>query len=153
VVVLLVASVLPTSLYLVSWRFTDLARHDYPYYLTRADVNGLEWLEVNSQPSDVVLSSLTIGQYVPYVAGDHAFLAHWAETLDYFHKRALVAQFFDPTFSDADRVGMLRKYNVRYVFYSQSERELGSYDLDRASYLRKVFSVPGATIYKVDDEN
>ena len=54
----------------------------------------MAWLDENSRPEDVVLSSLTIGQYVPSVAGNSAFLAHWAQTLDFFEKRRLVGEFF-----------------------------------------------------------
>jgi hypothetical protein len=148
----LVVAVLPTTLYLYAWRFTNLAEHDYPYYLTRGEVAGLQWLNQNTHPSDVVLSSLTIGQYVPYVAGDHAFLAHWAETLDYFQKQDLVSQFFNPSFGDANRRSLLLQYGVRYVFYSASERALGSFDPSAAAYLQKVYSDSGTTIYQVRDD-
>jgi hypothetical protein len=42
----------------------------------------------------VVLSSLTIGQYIPAYTGAHAFLAHWAQTLDFFGKSRMVDEFF-----------------------------------------------------------
>jgi len=146
---LFVLATLPVNLYLVSWRVLELSRHDYPYYLHRDDVAALDWLSEHSRPEEVVLSSLTIGQYVPSAAGNSAFLAHWAMTLDYFEKRRLVGQFYNAGTPDAARLETLRRYGVRYVFYAQPERELGQFDPASVPYLRPAFVSPGATVYQV----
>ena len=148
---LLVAAVLPTNLYLYAWRFVDLARHDYPYYLHRDEVAALRWLDVNAQPSDVVLSSLAIGQYIPSVSGKKAFLAHWAQTLDFYGKRGMVAQLFDPATPEDARVRILARHRVLYVFYGEQERALGGFDPEQAPYLTRVFSSPNALVYRVQD--
>ena len=110
----------------------------------------MRWLEINSQPSDVILSSLTIGQYLPSVSGNHAFLAHWAQTLDYFNKRRMVDTFFDPTASEPERLQLLVRFNVRFVLYGDQERALGAYDPDRSPYLSRVFSSQRASVYRFD---
>ena len=73
---------LPTNLYLWAWRFTDLGRHDYPYYLYEDEIQALGWLRENAEPDDTALSSLALGQYIPAISGSKAFLAHWAQTVD-----------------------------------------------------------------------
>jgi hypothetical protein len=149
--VILVLAVLPTNAYLYAWRFVDLRRAESPYYLNYDDVAAMRWLESHSSPSEVVLSSLTIGQYIPSTSGNTAFLAHWAQTLDFFTKRRLVAQFFDTRVSDGDRMQFLTLYNVRYVFHGPEERTLGSFDPEGSAYLEKVFSSPCTSVYRVTE--
>jgi hypothetical protein len=81
--ILLLLAVLPTNLYLEAWRVLDLGRHDYPYYLGRDDVAALDWLDENVTPDDVVLSSFTIGHYLPGMTGARAFLSNAVMTMDY----------------------------------------------------------------------
>jgi hypothetical protein len=145
----LVAAVLPANVYHYAWRFVDLARHDYPYYLERDDVAALQWLEANAQPSDVVLSSLTVGQYVPSISGSRPFLAHWAATLDFFEKRRLVARFFDPQVSDDERREIVARFGVTHVFHGKPERALGTYEPEQSAYFDRVFSSPHAAVYQV----
>jgi uncharacterized membrane protein len=92
---------------------------------------------------------LTIGQYIPSTSGNTAFLAHWAQTLDFFNKRRMVAQFFDTRVPDGERIQFLSLYDVRYVFYGPEERALGTFDPDGSAYLEKVFSSPRTSVYRV----
>jgi hypothetical protein len=153
VVVVFAIAVLPTNLYLWAWRFVDLARHDYPFYLHREDAAALDWLRENTSPDDVVLCSLTIGQYVPAVSGNTAFLAHWAQTVDFYDKRNRVARFFDVAAPDEERVETIYNFGVDYVFYGPAERELGDYDPATASWLDLTFSAPQAEVYRVKDHS
>lgn len=145
-------AVLPTNVYLWTWRFVDLARHDYPYYLYRDEIAALDWLRENTSPDDVVLSSLTVGQYVPAVSGNTAFLAHWAQTVDFYDKRDRVARFFDAAASDVERAETLHTFGVDYVLYGPAERELGDYDPAVASWLALAFSMPQVDVYRVKDD-
>jgi hypothetical protein len=141
--------ILPTNIYLLAWRFVELARHDYPYYLYKDEISGLKWLEANAQPDEVALSSLTVGQYLPALTGLHAFLAHWAQTLDFFNKSAMVEEFFAEQTSEARRQEILQQYGVDYVFYGPAEQALGNYVPDNSSFLKPVFSAPQVTVYAV----
>ena len=148
-VALLIAAVLPTNVYLWTWRFTDLARHDYPFYLHRDDVAALDWLRENSSPDDVVLCSITVGQYVPAISGNTAFLAHWAQTVDYYDKVERVARFFDASAPDGRRVETLRAFGVDYVLHGPAERNLGDYDPATAPWLELAFSTSHVDVYRV----
>ncbi|MFN8637423.1 MAG: hypothetical protein U0893_26525 [Chloroflexota bacterium] len=149
--ILFLLLVLPTNLYLVSWRVLDLSRHKYPDYLYKDDVAALAWIEQQSAatPADVVLSSLEIGHWIPGLTGAHAFLAHGANTLDFYGKRAMVQRFYAADGSDQDRQATLAKFRVRYVFYGPSERALGTFDPATASYLEAAFTTPHTTVYRV----
>ncbi len=145
----LLLAVIPTNVYLWTWRFVDLGRYDYPYYLSDDEVQALSWLEANATEEDVVLSSLTLGQYIPFLTGGRAFLAHWAQTLDFFGKRDIVEGFYSGAVEDGWREEILRRYSVDYVFYGPAEKALGGYTPDRSPLLRAVFTAPTVDIYAV----
>jgi hypothetical protein len=147
--VILLLVVLPTNLYLLAWRFVDLARHDYPYYLYRDDVAALDWLRQNASPDDVVLSSLTVGQYLPAISGSKAFLAHWAQTVSFFDKRDRVARFFDAATSAEERVETLQTFGADYVFHGPAERNLGDYNPAATPWLTRAFSSSQVNVYSV----
>jgi hypothetical protein len=147
--VIFVLAVLPVNIYLLSWRMVDLGRRDYPYFLAHDEVSAMRWLESNTPSSDVVLSSLTIGQYVPSVSGNTAVLAHWAQTLDFYGKREQVSRFFDPAAPDAERAAILGSYDIRYVVHGPAERALGAFDPDGSPYLERVYSGTNVSVYRV----
>lgn len=144
--------VLPTNVYLWTWRFVDLARHDYPFYLYRDEITALEWLRGHARPDDVVLASLTVGQYVPAISGNAAFLAHWAQTVDFYDKAERVAYFFDAAVPDTERVETLHTFGVDYVLHGPAERALGDYDPANASWLTLAFSTPQVDVYRVEGD-
>jgi hypothetical protein len=135
-----------TNLYLFAWRFYDLSRHDYPYYLHRDEIAALRWLEANVQPDDVVLSSLELGQYIPAETGAHAFLAHWAQTVDYYGKEAAVAHFFDTATLEHERLQIVADFDVDYVFFGPAERSLGNHSLPDDANFQAVFAQGGVII-------
>lgn len=149
VAAILIASILPTNVYLLAWRFYDLSRHDYPFYVSTDDTRAFDWLETNARSQDVVLSSLTIGQFLPAWTGTNAFLAHWAETLDFFGKVEAVKRFYAVDSPNAERQALLERFSVDYVYQGRPERALGSFDPARASYLALVFESPDVRIYSV----
>jgi uncharacterized membrane protein len=96
-----------------------------------------------------VLSSLTIGQYVPALSGNTAFLAHWAQTVGFYDKRDRVVRFFDTSVPDEERAETLHIFGVDYVLHGPAERELGDYDPGTAPWLTLTFSTPRVDVYRV----
>jgi len=147
---LLLLLVVPTNIYLWSWRFFDLSRHDYPFYLHVDEIQALRWLEDHAEGDDVIISSLTIGQYIPAWTGARAYLAHWAQTLDFYSKRENVELIFDNSTSPAEREAILTAGSVDYVFYGPAERKLGIYSPREADFLIEIYSKGEVTIYRAD---
>lgn len=152
VVAAFVLAVLPTNVYLWAWRFVDLARHSYPYYLYRDEIAALDWLQENTLPDDVVLCSLTVGQYVPALSGNTAFLAHWAQTVGFYDKRDRVGRFFDAAVRDEERAETVHSFGVGYVLQGPAERRLGDHDLATTPWLELAFSAPPVDIYHVRND-
>lgn len=150
--VLLLVLVIPTNLYLLAWRFVDLSRYGYPYYLEQDYIQAFDWLRANTAPEMVVLSSLEIGQYVPGISGNSAFLAHWANTVDYFDKVQRVQGFFAANAPAAYRLETVRQFGVDYVLYGPAERLIGGYDPAGLGWLTPVFETAQVKLYRVQVE-
>lgn len=146
---LLLAAVLPTNLYLLAWRFIDLRRADYPYYLYRSDAAAMECLAAHAAPDDVVLSAFETGHFLPGLTGTRAFLSNAVMTLDFNLRRAQVAEFFAAGTADAARQALLAENGVDYVYVSPLERALGGFDPAQAPYLSRVFDSADTQIYRV----
>jgi hypothetical protein len=147
--ILFLLAVIPSNLYLLAWRVVVLNRHDYPFYLYQDDVAAMRWLDEHTNPDDVVLSSFTIGHYIPGLAGNKAFLSNAVMTMDFNHKREMVNDFFDSATPDNERLAMIQKYGIRYVFFGLAERALGDYDPSTTSWLALMFSSPQVDVYSV----
>jgi hypothetical protein len=143
--------IVPTNVYLFFWRFLDLSRNDYPYYMYHEELAGMNWLEQNAHADDVVLSSEMTGQYIPAWTGTYAFLAHWAQTVDYYTKVDMVSAFYSEDIDHTRRQEILAQYSVDYVFHGPAERMLGAFEPVNASFLDQVYSSPLVSIYKVKD--
>ena len=147
VIAIFVLGMLPTNLYLWAWRFTELRRHEAPFFITRDELQAMSWIEQHAQPEDAVLCSLNTGAYLPMQTGVHAYLAHWAQTLHFKDKQANVNAFFAPATSDEKRLALLQADHVNYVFYGPSERALGTHSPATLSALQLVFTKGDVEVY------
>jgi len=146
---LLAVLAVATNVYLVAWRFVDFRRLEAPYYLTRGEVESLAWLEAHATADDVVLADLEYGQHVPVRTDARAFLAHWAGTLDFHRKRAMVRDVFDPTVSDARRREILAEYRVTYLVVRERDNADEALSAAVGRYLTLAFSSGDTTVYRV----
>jgi uncharacterized membrane protein len=146
---LFLLAVLPTNLYLFAWRIVDLNRHTYPYYLYLSELNAFQWIEANADPDDVVLSSFDVGHYLPGFTGSKAFLANAVMTMNFFYKHEAVTAFYGTEMSDNERLELLQKYNIRFIFHGPAERRLGEYDPEQSPLFQKVFTSDETDVYEV----
>jgi len=144
---LFVLLIVPTNVYLLAWRLVDLNRGAYPYYLYQDEVAAMEWLAQHADVDDVVLSSLTTGQYFPMISGTRAIIAHWASTVDFATKRELVSRFFSTDSSDIDRLRIIDDLSVDYVFYGPLERSLGAFDPGASDLFEPVLDSRHVSLY------
>jgi hypothetical protein len=149
VVAAILVAIIPTNVYLFAWRFVDLGRHSMPYYLSSDELAALNWLDQHTEPDDVVLSSLDFGQFVPAEAGAHAFIAHWAQTVDFYTKQDLVDQFYNAGTDPSLRKQTLDDYSVDYVVFGPSERAVGAWTPEGSSGLVSRYESFEVSVYEV----
>jgi hypothetical protein len=146
---LLVLLVLPTNLYLLAWRVYDLSRYEAPFYLTSDEGAALAWLENTADADTVVLSGLTLGQFVPVYSDARTFLGHWAQTAHFYEKREQVQAFFTPSTSEDTRLALLQAFKINYVIHGAEERALGTYDPAASSLLELAFERGDVRVFRV----
>ena len=146
---LMLILVLPANLYIFGWRMLDMHRHNYPFFLYKDDVAALQWLEVHAEREDIVLSSFTIGHYLPGLTGSRPFLSNAVMTINFAEKQELVSRFFANEATDAERCTFLTRYNIQYLIYGEAERALGDFDPTGSSLFNPIFMTERTGIYQV----
>jgi hypothetical protein len=148
--VIVVLLVIPTNVYLYTWRFIDLRRQSAPYYLNADEAAALDWLAANAGPDDVVLAPEVMGQFVPNYGKSRAYLAHWAMTNRYYERVSNVRTFFTPELLDAIRVDLARRDGVTLVLRAGAVPGLTeTFDPSASPLFETVFSRPRAQVFRI----
>lgn len=145
----LVALTLPSTLYLLLSFSLAAATQDPRLFLSRDEVEAINWLQQNSNGEDVILSSYPTGNRLPALTGRRVVWGHWNLTLSYENKRREVERFFDSRTPDSERSKFLREYRVSFLYFGPYERALGDFDPTQANYLACVFSQQDVRVYRV----
>jgi hypothetical protein len=141
---------MPSNLLLIANSLIQVSRISPPIFHERIELEAMDWLAAHTQPSETVLSSYQVGNYIPARAGNRVFLGHGPETIYVEEKENIVRQFFQAQTSDACREEILRQYNIAYLFYGPAERALGDFPPAARPYLEETFTNGRYTIYAVN---
>jgi hypothetical protein len=147
---MVVALMSMSNLYLTAG-FTAAAAGRSPAIFWPADMlAGVDWLGENTSREETILAAFDTGNLIPARIGHRVVLGHWIETVAYEDRLAQVTRFFDAATSDEERLALLQRYGVSYVFHGPYERALGAFDPSTASYLILAVQLPAVSIYRVD---
>lgn len=147
---LIVVATFPSNLYLLTSASLAALQGHPALFHTEAENQAIDWLAENSQPTDTILCSYWVGNYIPARIGHRVFLGHWDETIDYIQKRRAVEAFFQSQTDDSTRLSILQEHGIAYLFYGPQERALGHYDPDEGPYWVERFSNDEIAIYEVN---
>ncbi len=146
---LIVVATFPSNLYLLASSSVLALQGSPVLFHTEAENQAIDWLAENSRPSDTILCSYWVGNYIPARIGHRVFLGHWAETIDYVQKRGDVEAFFQSQTDDSTRLSILREHRIAYLFYGPQERALGDFNPEDKPYLVKTFGNSEISIYRI----
>jgi hypothetical protein len=124
-------------------------RQPYPFFRTHAEIAAINWIQTNTDRSDIIFAGYQTGNYLGAHAGNHVVIGHWAETTEWEKKYREAYRFYNPLTDDQWRRDFLNHYNVSYVWLGPEERSLGQQDLDEADYLRTVYRRDGIELFEV----
>jgi len=141
---------IPSNLLLIATSLIQVSRLSPPIFHEGMELEAMDWLAAHTQPSDIVLSSYEVGNYIPARAGNRVFLGHGPETIHAEEKENIVRQFFQAQTSDAYRKEILHRYNIAYLFYGPAERALDDFQPATRPYLEEAFTNNRYTIYEVN---
>lgn len=108
----------------------------------------VSWLRDHVPKTAVFLADYQSGNYIAGQAGQRVMLGHWAETVDYEGKTAVVAEFFRASTSDERRLAIFQTYGITHLWHGPRERELGSFAPETAVYLHPIFQTETITLYE-----
>lgn len=124
----------------------------YPQlYLANDKIAGYDWLKTNTPQGTVVLTDLYNGNIIPGRTGRKVFVGHGVETLFFESKLNQMLWFFTTNHLDDKKQQFLKDNNIQYIFYSDNEKDIGTFNPNQKDYLQRVFSQDGVDIYQVID--
>ena len=116
--------------------------------MSSEEAAACDWLAEHTVCTDTVLAPVDSAQFIPAWAGNRTVYGHPFETIDAENKKAEVERFFGHDSSDVDRRGLLDRYGVRYVLFTEPE----SLQDAEALGLILIWSSNETTIYQVIGE-
>jgi hypothetical protein len=120
-----------------------------PDYLFVSEAQAHKFLK--SQPDGVVLCSEEIGMNLPFLMGKKSVLGREPIVRDHKIKMKDYEAFFGEGVTAFDRLEIIRKYEIDYVYFGEYERAVSNFklNLETTDYLDLIFEKPGVQIFKV----
>jgi len=143
---LVVLLVLPTNLVVLLTARYGVQSHDPLLYLSQAEAQAIDWLEVHTTPDALVLAAPATGMFIPAHSGRRVIYGHPFETVSAAEEEKAVESFFSHTDAESQR-RFLNERGVAYVFDGPRERQLGG--IADPDSLQLVFQVGDVVIYAV----
>ncbi len=145
-----VAAVLST-ITLIAWLLlATQSRANTDLYVPDDIWTAWDWIKTNTPQDSVILSGFESGTSIAGRGERRVVIGHWVETAEFDAKMVLVQRFFSAETTDDWRLEFLRSQSADYVWYSDREKSLGSWQPAQADYLQEVYAVPDVTIYAVN---
>ena len=141
--VLFVIGIFAVSSFLAyNYRFQMADRKIDNVYFEKSDKEALIFL--NTLPRGIVIASDDTNYFLPTWSGQYA-LYHPAESqyqgggTDRLEKKSDASIFYTSNISQEQFKGILKKYDVRYVFYGSRERNIGAPHFESYNFLEKIY--------------
>lgn len=120
-----------------------------PDYLFENELAAHQFLK--HQPEGTVLSSEEIGSNLPFLTGKKSVMGRRPVIRDYRDKTKDYYWFFFDGASASNRLEIIEKYGIDYVYFGEYERVVSEFkvNLEKEKFLEVIFEEPGVQIFKV----
>ena len=145
-------SIFPTTLFLLLGGINAAVHPGEPAFIKAEEYNAFEFAESHLYKNDIVLSSFRTGNALPAYAPVLVVIGHGPESVGLSRLSPMVKQFFSGDLSQSEQVAFLSEQQVDYVFWGDSERELGNWDPIEADYLIPFYHSAGYWLFQVNLE-
>lgn len=124
--------------------------HQYPiFYLDKNIVKAFDWFDQQPQKEQLVLADEYLSHLIPGFSGQKVYNAHGHETLFHRQKQVVLFWFFSSNENDSQKKKWLKSQDIDFVFYSDREKRLGSFNPAEKDYLTLVYQNQSVRIYQV----
>jgi hypothetical protein len=144
------------AIFFVSSNLFELITDVYIYndksefvYVNGNTAEAMEYLKTTDKDSVIFNSAQGILNLLPAYSGRRVYVGHGVETPFFRFKQHEVNWFFSKNRDSLIERNFLVKRKVNYIFYGELEKQLGDYNPETKSYLKKVYSNLEVAIYQV----
>jgi hypothetical protein len=116
---------IPSNLIVLATAIVGIMNHDSNIYLTMDEYESFEWIEDNTDPEALIISSPEMGLRIPAYTGRRVIYGHPYETVNAESEEHLVISFYEGRMSQLQMWEILRDRGIDYVYYGTRETKLG----------------------------
>jgi hypothetical protein len=119
-----------------------------PVFIPGTGGKAFEYLSTHAKKDELVLASYETGNALPSWAPLRVVMGINTLSMDIYHMREEVKDFYSQENSDAQRVEFLNSFGVNYVFWGPQESMLGQWNPNSSLFLKKIYQQGGYSIFE-----
>jgi hypothetical protein len=139
----------PSVLLILASGLLAASRPGVPLFRPRDEVRLFEFLQSQAQPGSVVLAAYETSNPLPAWGPVRVLIGHGPESIHLAELRPQVESFFASSTSDAQRLDLVRRFDISFVLWGPTERALGDWLPAQAAYLQPVYQSGAYQLFKV----
>jgi hypothetical protein len=139
----------PGAVLLLAGGLLAASRPGVPLFRPRDEVSLFEYLQAQAQPGSAVLAAYETSNPLPAWAPVKVLIGHGPESIHLAELKPLVEAFYSSETTDAQRLELLRRFDVGYVFWGPIEQALGDWRPGQAAYLQPVYQQGAYQLFQV----
>jgi hypothetical protein len=116
-----------------------------PFYISSDSARVINWLEENTDSSDIILARYWLSNFIPGKSGNIVYFGHTYETPNKLEKEERVEWFFKANQVDQKKKEFLKENNIQYVIYEPQD----SMNFKAGPFLKLVFQSGEVVVYEV----
>jgi hypothetical protein len=141
---------LPTNLVILLTAQAGIANRDPSIYLSETEFQALNWIEANTEPDSLILSSPDMGLYIPASTGRRVIYGHPLETVNAEAEENFVRSIFEGRWSETQMWELIESRGIDYIIYGPREKNLG--DIHLFLDWQPLFSNGDVFLYRITDK-
>lgn len=105
---------------------SGIQTHNLKIYLSESEKDALEWIEENTSPDSIILSSPEMGLFIPAQTGRRVIYGHPYETINALEVEMLVSEFYTGILSEAETRYFIEESHIDFMMVGPRERSFGT---------------------------
>jgi hypothetical protein len=118
--------------------------------LSETEFQALNWIEANTEPDSLILSSPDMGLFIPAYTGRRVIYGHPLETVNAEAEENFVRSIFEGRWSETQMWELIESRGIDYIIYGPREKNLG--DIHLFLDWQPLFSNGDVFLYRITDK-
>jgi hypothetical protein len=136
----------PSSIFLLTGGIRTALVTNSPVYIPGSQAVAFEFLAEHVEDDSVVLTTYLTGNALPAWAPVRVVIGHGPESAGLEELQPAIERFYSPEMSEQERISLLTRYSVDYVFWEKDESD---WEFKETDYLQIIYEQEGEKIYQV----